>query len=440
MLTSNPSPNPCSEAQASVHSNALLRQTLRRAYEECRQSTLDLVKHVNSDRLCRQAHPDFSPVGWHIGHIAYTEAQWILERFAGHPPSFPEYRRLFAADGLPKAERQHLPDIQTLYRYLDCVRQSVFDYLDTAPVDRQERIWQFLLQHESQHCETMTLILELFRIAEINNPQHDQQNVESRQSISVPSQAAPMCFVPAGNFQMGHNANDALDNECPTHVIYLEDFWIDRHPVTCREFQAFIDAGGYTHQQWWSAEGWAWRQTHRISHPLYWRDRSSRPNHPVCGVSWYEATAYAQFVGKRLPTEAEWEKAARWNPTTKMSQLYPWGNTFPTKPLSNYGHHVAATTDVKCYSNGASPVGCVDLLGNVWEWTSSIFKGYEGFQAFPYVGYSQAYFDDQHYVLRGGSWATRPWALRPSLRNWYHPWTRQIIAGFRCASSISPSH
>jgi formylglycine-generating enzyme required for sulfatase activity len=150
-------------------------------------------------------------------------------------------------------------------------------------------------------------------------------------------------------------------------------------------------------------------------------------------VNWYEADAYARFVGKRLPTEAEWEKAARWNPQTGHGTTYPWGDALPTAQHCNHDHWIGHTTPVDAYPAGQSAVGCYDLLGNVWEWTSSPFQGYLGFKPYPYAGYSQAYFDGQHKVLRGSSWTTRPWTLRSTFRNWYHPHVRQVLAGFRCA-------
>ncbi|MCJ8280089.1 MAG: formylglycine-generating enzyme family protein, partial [Rivularia sp. ALOHA_DT_140] len=147
----------------------------------------------------------------------------------------------------------------------------------------------------------------------------------------------------------------------------------------------------------------------------------------------YEAEAYAKFVGKRLPTEAEWEKAASWDEESKSRRIYPWGDKKPTSEYCNHNNIHNQTTPVNAYPLGQSAYGLYDTLGNVWEWTTSWFDAYQGFQHYPYKGYSQVYFDNQHKVLKGGSWATRPWALRSSFRNWYHPGVRQMFAGFRCA-------
>ncbi|NJL40212.1 MAG: ergothioneine biosynthesis protein EgtB, partial [Leptolyngbyaceae cyanobacterium SM1_4_3] len=137
------------------------RRQLQRQLQACREATLGLFDSIDYSTLSRQAHPDFSPTGWHLGHIAYTEAFWILEKCAGQPPQFPQYHRLFAADGLPKAERANLPTLPKLHEYLDAIRTKVLTYLKTAPVDQQERLWRWLLQHESQHNETITLVLQL---------------------------------------------------------------------------------------------------------------------------------------------------------------------------------------------------------------------------------------------------------------------------------------
>lgn len=194
-----------------------------------------------------------------------------------------------------------------------------------------------------------------------------------------------------------------------------------------------MEAGGYRNPQWWSKAGWEWLQTAQVTQPLYWSSNRDREKHPVCGVSWYEAEAYARFVGKRLPTEAEWEKAASWDAQLKRRLLYSWGNQEPTRQVCNHNNFNKGTTPVDAFPNGQSAYGLYDTLGNVWEWTATWFDSYPGFQSYPYIGYSQVYFDQQHRVLKGGSWATRPWALRCSFRNWYHPHVRQILAGFRCA-------
>ncbi len=410
------------------------KEATRKAMQQCRIGTLALFEGMDETTFRRQAHPEFSPVGWHLGHIAYTEALWILERYAGLPPLFPQYHKLFAADGLPKSERENLPTLVEVRHYLDTVRTQVFTYLEAAPLDKQERLWRFLIQHECQHDETIAFVLQLQRwhLRERHQEMWGRSRAENLPSALQPP--AEMIEIPACEFVMGNDSTDALDNERSPHRVYLDTYWIDRYPVTCGQYREFIEAGGYQNERWWSPAGWKWLQENPVKEPLYWSDAPTWDNHSVCGISWYEADAYARFVGKRLPTEAEWEKAASWDAAAGQQRTYPWGQEAPDPHRCNHNSNIGQTTPVNAYPMGQSAYGCYDMLGNVWEWTASWFDSYEGFAAYPYRGYSQAYFDGQHRVLKGGSWATCPWAMRSSFRNWYYPSIRQILAGFRCAA------
>jgi gamma-glutamyl hercynylcysteine S-oxide synthase len=413
----------------------LLRSYLVKAFQDCRTKTLELLTQIDDESFCCQPHPDFSPVGWHLGHIAYTESLWLLEGCAGKVRLFPEYRQLFAADGLPKNERIKLPSIGDTSFYLDAVRERVLDYLQVADIEANARLWWFILQHECQHCETVAFIVELI--------QRNRHQLESNQFFGGSKLVEKMKFsknipdemikIPSGEFVMGSDAINALDNEKPSHSLYLDSYFIDKFPVSCQQYNLFMAAGGYENPLWWSDVGWKWLQSAKVKAPLYWDDRLVGKNHPVCGVSWYEAEAYAKFVGKRLPTEAEWEKASSWDAELKCSRIYPWGVTEPMEDFCNCNVASFQTTAIDAYPQGKSLYGMHDALGNVWEWTDSWFTAYTGFEYYPYKGYSQVYFDGKHRVLKGGSWATRSFALRTSFRNWYHPHVRQIFAGFRCA-------
>jgi iron(II)-dependent oxidoreductase len=435
-------------------SKSSVKEAIIRAFVECRSTTLALFEGMDKATFCSQPHPDFSPVGWHLGHIAYIESLWLLERSAGLPCLFPQYRQLFAADGLPKAKRVQLPELKEIRYYLDTVREKALDFLETADVEQNERLWRFLIQHESQHCEIICMVLELAKIS-ISDKKSLCTDEQSQASLDFEE----MIQIPAGEFEQGSNSIDALDNESPAHQVYLDTYWIDRYPVTCRQYRAFMDAGGYQNSRWWSKAGWEWLQTEQVTQPLYWQGDRAWDNHPVCGVSWYEAEAYSRFVGKRLPTEAEWEKAASWDVTATVlvencncdrvarPVAQPHGvrlpqsgalrkSVLPEQACLHTGDRLfGQTTPVNAYPGGQSVYGLYDTLGNVWEWTASWFDGYQGFQSYPYIGYSQVYFDQKHRVLKGGSWATRPWVLRPSFRNWYYPSVRQLFAGFRCATS-----
>ncbi|MEG4984170.1 ergothioneine biosynthesis protein EgtB [Microcoleus sp. BR0-C5] len=413
------------------------REAIYRDLQQCRSGTFKLFADIDYDTFCRQAHPDFSPVGWHLGHIAYTEDLWLLQRCAGLEPVFPQYHQLFAADILPKKQRVFLPALPEVELYLDAVRKKVLDYLEVAPIDEQERLWRFIIQHESQHCETVAFVLQMQRKKEEGRRKKEEGILMPNAQCPMPNAQCPITDsaieIPVGEFYMGSDAAEALDNERSRHLCYLEAYSIDRYPVTCRQYRDFMESGGYQNHDWWSADGWKWLQGEAVSQPLYWSENQAFNNHPVCGVSWYEAEAYCNFIGKRLPSEAQWEKAASWDATNQTYRIYPWGEEQPSGSLCNHGNNIANTSPVDAFPKGASAIGCYDMLGNVWEWTASTFDAYPGFESYPYRGYSQVYFDGEHRVLKGGSWATFPQALRSSFRNWYYPGVRQIIAGFRCA-------
>jgi ergothioneine biosynthesis protein EgtB len=428
---------------------------IRQQMEAARAYTLRLCASVDEADFRTQAHPDFSPVGWHLGHIGVTESYWILQQCKGEPTLSPLYDSFFTPTDNPKPNRVNLPPRAEILGYLDLVRGRVFSFLSALdlaadhPLLHRGKIFNMLLQHEEQHNETMLLILQL--LAATRMPPAPGPPTPTRGKDNSPRTRDDMVLVPRGPFLLGSDdATVTLDNERPQSLIDLPPFLIDRFPVTNGEFLRFVRAGGYHNPSWWTPEGWQWREQSRVEHPLYWRQtpggewteigltpaRLLPLDHPVSNVSWYEADAYARFAGKRLPTEAEWEKAAVWDPDRNRKLPYPWGEEQPDGHHCNFNATVGGTTAVGRYAEYQSPYGCADTLGNVWEWTSSWFRPYPGFAAYPYEGYSVPYFDQQHRVLRGGSWATRRHVLRPSFRNWYHPWVREVFAGFRCAKDV----
>ena len=395
---------------------------MRTALEACRAGTLALFEDMDEGEFSSQAHPAFSPAGWHLGHIAYTEGLWLLAKTGHRPIPRPEYGALFDVNARKnKAKRCALPPVADVDGYLKEVRGAVLDRLAEVDFERDERLWHFILQHEAQHSETVAFLRCLARG---RAPAIDE---------GVPAATAEgMVCVPGGPVDIGSDAADAMDNESPRHRRDVPDFRISRYPVTQGQFREFVEAGGYRERRWWSNEGWAWREAEGIERPLYWQDECDM--HPVAGVSAHEADAWCRFYGVRLPTEFEWEKAAVWDPESGEGRSYPWGETPPGREFCNHDRLPGGTTPIGLYPANRSPCGAFDMLGNVWEWTSSAFAPYEGFTVYPYEGYSAAYFDGRHRVLRGGSWATRPWVMRASVRNWYTPVTRQILAGFRYAA------
>jgi iron(II)-dependent oxidoreductase len=263
-----------------------------------------------------------------------------------------------------------------------------------------------------------------------------------------------MVTVDAGEFLLGAPWQMFVyDNELPAHTVSLPAFKLDRLLTTNEEYAHFIAEGGYERREWWDEEGWQWRVRENWTHPFYWtphnpgggdarrwnvrtmfEEGALKPEHPVAGVSWYEAAAYARFAGKRLPTEAEWEKAASWDAERSVKRRFSWGNEAPHPALCNFDNAFWGTTPVGAFPDGASPYGCLDMTGNVWEWTQDAFDRFPGFKAFPYPEYSETWFDGDHRVLKGGSWATRAPVLRTSFRNFFRRHFRIAFAGIRCAT------
>lgn len=426
---------------------------IRQYMEEARDQTLHLCARVNDTDFRRQIHREFSPIGWHLGHIGVAEAYWLLQQCKGEPTPSATYDRFFTPTDTPKPERVHLPARGEILSYLHAVRGRVLNFLTSADCDsdhpllRDARIFNMLLQHEEQHQETMLLILRLLAAERYDSSLSPAQE---ERAISPPSHN-DMIVVPAGSFIMGSNdIARTLDNERPQHEVFVPAFLIDRHLVTNADFLSFVTSGGYHERSCWSAPGWQWREHNTVEHPLYWRKQRRgewveigllktgplQPHHPVQCVSWYEADAYARWIGKRLPTEEEWEKTASWDPERQEQRSYPWGESEPDFHTCDCDASCEGTSRVGQRSAGRSPYGGEDMLGNAWEWTATWFQPYAGFAAFPYAGYSVPYFDRQHRVLRGGSWATRRHVLRATFRNWYQPGVREIFAGFRCAKNL----
>jgi hypothetical protein len=251
-----------------------------------------LFEQVDETTFCCQAHPEFSPVGWHLGHIAYIESLWLLERGAGLAPMFPQYRRLFVADGLPKSERVKLPNFEVICHYLNTVRQEVLSVLETVDLDQQERLWHWLIQHESQHGETIAFVLQLQRWQDLkisrggfNRHIYGKTNVFEQPALTAPTSQTDyldqMVEIPSGYFEQGNDSIDAMDNELPVHQVYLDTYWIDRYPVTCGQYRVFVAAGGYQNPRWWSEDGWKWLSCQQVKQPLYWSDDTQWDDRPV---------------------------------------------------------------------------------------------------------------------------------------------------------------
>ncbi len=432
-----------------------LRDRIAAELLAARDRTTLLTTVVDDADLVRQHSPLMSPLVWDLAHVANQEELWLLREVGGRTPMHAEIDPLYNAFEHPRAERPALPLLppHEARGYGHEVRGRVLDLLDrvrfgSARDGNGERLladgfaFGMIAQHEVQHDETMLATHQL----RVGPPV-----LSAPAPGPAPADAAALpaeVFVPGGPFTMGTSAEPwALDNERPAHVVDVPGFYLDTTPVTNAAYAQFIADGGYDDPRLWTADGWAHRQRAGLAAPLFWRWEGEWvrvsfgvpapiiPNEPVLHVCWYEADAYARWAGRRLPAEAEWEKAARYDPVTGRSRRYPWGDDDPTPSLANLGQRHLRPAPAGSYPAGAAPCGARQLIGDVWEWTSSDFLPYPGFTAWPYKEYSQVFFGPEYKVLRGGAFGVSPVACRGTFRNWDYPIRRQIFAGFRTARS-----
>lgn len=422
------------------------RQLLADDLVRARERTLRLVD-FDDDELGRQYDPLMSPLVWDLAHIGQQEELWLLR--GGNPAApgllDPAVEQLYDAFEHPRAQRVHLPLLAPAdtHRYLKTVRAKAFDALDALPDADDGFTFALAVSHESQHGETMLQALSLRTGTPLLRPTGPLP--AGRAGV-----AGSSVLVPAGPFVLGVDAADepgSLDNERPAHVVDIPAFRIGRVPVTNGEWREFIGDGGYRRRELWSPRGWAHRRQAGLSAPLFWNPDGSRSrfgyieaipdDEPVQHVTYFEAQAYAAWAGARLPTEIEWEKACVWDPDTGARRRYPWGGQPPTAGHANLGGAALRPAPVGAYPDGVSAYGAEQMLGDVWEWTSSPLRPWPGFTPMIYERYSRPFFEaaggGEYRVLRGGSWAVSPDILRPSFRNWDHPVRRQIFAGVRLA-------
>jgi iron(II)-dependent oxidoreductase len=352
------------------------------ALDEAREHTFALVAHLGDADLERQVDPIMSPLVWDLAHIAAYEDLWCVHRHTGAPLLHADLAATYDAFETPRSVRGEIEllDAAGARAYLAAVRERTLAAIDERGIDPV--IHEMVIRHELQHTETMRQALALAGMLAPGEPGLPPLRDQGRSWV----------MVPGGPFAMGARADSgfAYDNERPRHEVEVADFRIARRPVTNASWLHFSEGGGYVRREWWSDEGWAWKEEYDITH--HPRVAAGHEDAPVCHVSWFEADAFARAHGARLPTEAEWEKAATWDQGTLL-----------------------------------------EGVGLVWEWTASRFTGYPGFVAHPYREYSEVFFGDAYRVLRGGSWATHPRVATPTFRNWDLPPRRQIFSGVRLA-------
>ena len=436
---------------ASVVDQSTLREEIARLLQEARARTLLLVGGLSDEDLHRQHDPLMSPIIWDIGHIAHFEELWLTQNLDG-PIEFSEMPGMYNPFEHPRATRAALPipPLAEMLSRLSEIREKVLsrlesvDFDDANPLLADGYVYHMVLQHEYQHNETILQTLQL----KLGAP-YDARRRPAPRPPAEPMNLSGMVAIQAGTYTMGTDDRvEAYDNERPRHEVEIEAFEIDRLPVTNADYIEFIQQGAYTDARLWSEAGQKWLADSAAIAPKYWeRDGDQWTSHsmngsgpvdparPVCHVSYYEAEAFAKWAGKRLPTETEWEIAASWDPATRSARKFPWGGSISVDD-ANVDQLLFDTTPVGTYASNVSPLGCYGMIGDTWEWTSTDFAGYPGFTAFPYPEYSEEFFGTDYKVLRGGSWATRPGAIRNTFRNWDYPIRRQIFSGFRCARSL----
>ncbi|MYX35665.1 MULTISPECIES: ergothioneine biosynthesis protein EgtB [unclassified Streptomyces] len=430
-----------------------LRRRALDALTTARERTRALTTCVDDRELTAQHSPLMSPLVWDLAHIGNQEEQWLLRNVGGREALRPDIDPIYDAFEHPRSERPTLPLLPPAeaHAYAAEVRGRVLDILERAPLHGTpltDAAFAFgmIAQHEQQHDETMLITHQLRRgPVALTAPPPPPAPADT---ALLPAEV----LVPGGPFTMGTSAEPwSLDNERPSHVREVAPFFIDTVPVSNGAYLAFIEDGGYEDERWWTPAGWAHVREHGLAAPLFWHREGgawlrrrfgvTEPvprEEPVLHVCWYEADAYARWAGRRLPTETEWEKAARHDPATGRSRRYPWGDADPGPEHANLGQRHLQPAPVGSYPAGASPLGVRQLVGDVWEWTASDFTPYPGFAPFPYKEYSEVFFGPDHKVLRGGSFAVDKVACRGTFRNWDYPVRRQIFSGFRTARDARP--
>jgi len=427
-----------------------LRTHVAAQLERSRARTRLLTDAVEEDDLVRQHSKLMSPLVWDYAHVGNQEELWLVRDVGGREPLRQDIDELYDAFMHPRADRPALPLLSPAETraYVAEVRDKVLDVLDRVRLEGRPLVtdafaFGMIAQHEQQHDETMLATHQLRQgPAVLTAPE------------PPPGRRLPAAevLVPGGEFTMGTSTEPwALDNERPAHQARVAPYVIDTAPVTNGAYLEFVLGGGYDEERWWSPAGWAHVRKAGLVAPRFWErvdgrwtrlrfgHREDLPlDEPVMHVCFYEAEAYAAWAGKRLPTEAEWEFAARFDPATGRSRRYPWGDEDPRPEHANLGQRHLRPAPAGAYPAGASPLGVQQLVGDVWEWTSSDFAPYPGFTAFPYDEYSLVFFGPDYKVLRGGSFGTDEVVARGTFRNWDYPIRRQIFAGFRCARDPRP--
>jgi ergothioneine biosynthesis protein EgtB len=420
-------------------------------FKNIRTQTLELVKTLEKDDFVVQTAVFMSPPKWHLGHVS-----WFYEVIMNNlDPKYEFFSQelskvlnsYYQAFGEPheKAKRGNLsrPTVDEALQYFNIINKRVEDFLKNSQINKDEiYLFKMAFNHECQHQELLVYDLQHL-LASTYRP-------ITQNTLPTPSQVEKKSIkIPGGIYEMGYNGSDfCYDIELPEHKVYLNQYSMDVFPITNADYLKFIEEGGYEDFRFWLADGWDVVKKNKWNAPMYWENENGKwlrhdfrgkqklePNEPVCNVSYYEADAYCKWAKKRLPTEAEWEKASCWNEDNQIKTIYPWGNDFPTEDHSNLlESKLWSPSQIGSYPLGKSHYGLHQMMGDVWEWTSSEFVGYPGFKS-GFAEYNDKWFANQK-VLRGSSFATPKYSIRSSYRNFFKLDERWMFAGFRCVEDI----
>jgi len=427
---------------------------LMKRMSDARQRSDALFSLVRTGSLYERPIPERHRIIFYVGHLEAFDWNLLNERAFGLKTVHPEYDRLFAfgidpvGGGLPTDLPSDWPSVDAVRDYVGSVRSALDKRLEKVTLEPRSAtdsgfplstLLNVAVEHRLMHAETLAYMLQQLPL---------DMKVRERESpnLAGPPVAHRMVSVPAGVVTLGLPRGESFgwDNEFEAHQVEVPAFEIDQYKVTNRQYLEFMSAGGYETRAFWDDDDWDWKTGHEISHPLFWKQQV---NHWFCRtmfnevplpldwpvyVSRAEALAYSRWAAESLPTEAEWQRAAC-GTLNGQTRVYPWGNEAPNSSLGNFDFHRWNPVPVNSFPQGQSAFGVHDMLGNGWEWTSTVFGPFPSFEPFPfYRGYSADFFDGKHFVMKGGSARTAACMLRPTFRNWFQAHYQYVYAGFRC--------
>ena len=422
---------------------------------EARERTLELVSDLTDEDLLGARLPIVNPGLWEIGHHAWFQSFWVLRHACGLEPVRADEDALYDSIAIPHDTRWDLPlpTREDTLDYVCRVRDLVIDQLQMDDVS-DTLIYHALyaVLHEDMHTEALTYTRQT-----LSYPAPSLRIARDDGAVGDGGPFPGDADVPGGTFLLGSMPEEpfVFDNEKWAHPVELAPYSIARAAVTQSEYATFIDDGGYEQRGCWSDAGWEWRQTDKATQHVYWRRAADgswqrrhfdrwvdlEPHRPVIHVNWYEADAYCRWAGRRLPTEAEWEAAASGERAADGDRLaagkrpFPWGDAAPDASRANLDWRAMGCIDVGALPDGDSAFGCRQMIGNVWEWTDTIFEPFPGFEPDPYKDYSAPWFATR-WVMRGGCWTTRTRLIRTNYRNFQTPDRRDILTGFRTCATV----